>query len=419
MTNPLYALGQPTAPSELTDNELIGALMGAQTSQTAVLSVVLDSLKGNPALVQEIIQRYFASKQEAADPEETSGFGTLNTGDHNAIMEFVSKNTPTVEDLEWSVPTYTKKAMLGSPKFLQDWTVESGVVYERQAWRGGQLSALQPNTAAFIRMVGGGGTPYGYMDHVEFDECLFEGWCRWAMRLYGVRQGFRMMNSVIRDGRKEHGMYLSLVGLNGMTPSATYAAQIENCAFRNIPSQSIQMVQRGPISDPQGLYSHETPDLEVDMTPGLPVLVRKCSTVNGSMETGDRPGFDLSFFSARNNLLVDTYLIDDQSQKKSQGFLMAQGFHGSTDSFKRSLSLNNFVFRSGISAQESIHLNAMSMVSLSNGVIDVPKGSLAVIRLIGCEAHYLENITSLGEPVRVTIDGVDAGTVDQVSGAAF
>lgn len=326
------------------------------------------------------------------------------------IVAYLEGNAPTVASLDRD--DFDRMPSFGDPDWVNAWTVRDGEAHLRKLWNG--LGDGPDNTNAFLRVPGGGGTPYGYIDSLFFDQCRIEEACRWAMRLYGVRDGLRIWDTAFRNIRKEHGLYISVAG--GGNADGT-AAEVLNCAFENIAGQSLQFAQRCHIVDPEGKYLHETPNPEVDFTPGGLILVSGCRTANGAMPTGDRPGFDYTFFSSRNPVSMYGILIDDRVQSKSQGFLVCEGYEGTAETYKRTLELDTFAFRSARSAQESILLDGMSSVKLSNGVIDVPPGTQAKIRLRSCAEWSFENITSLNEPVRVEIDGVDAGTIDELSGA--
>jgi len=333
--------------------------------------------------------------------------------DHNGIIGFVMNAVPTEEGLRAEMGELTKMAAVADygNGWPQDWRVADGEAHVRKLWDG---SYTNPNfeTAGHMVVHGSGGS-YGHIDSLTFEHCEWVNVCRWAMRLHGIRSGFKLSKSIIRDVRKEHGNYLSLCG-GGSGP----AVQISDVLYRNIGSQSVQFVQRDKFSDNfQPKFLLETPNPDADFVPGGDILINRVAVLDGAKEEGDRESFDFSFFRSRNSVYMEDILIDDRVQPVSRGFLMAQGYRGLDDPFERDLRAARFVWRSGKSLQEAASLQGMSGVALIDGVIDVPEGQGAVLRYKGCsDAIWIRNVTSLNAKVRVEIDGVDAGFVDEWDG---
>jgi hypothetical protein len=335
--------------------------------------------------------------------------------DHNAIISFVMNAVPTEEGLRAEMGMLTKMATVADygNGWPQDWKVTDGEVHVRKLWDG-SYTDTNFETQGFLRVLnGGGGTPYGYIDSLAFEHCEWVNVCRWAMRLHGIRSGFKLSKSIIRDVRKEHGNYLSVCG-GGSGP----AVQVSDVVYRNIGSQSVQIVQRDQFSDNfTPSFLAETPNPEADFVPGGDLIFDRIAVLDGAKEEGDRESFDFSFFRSRNDIGMADILIDDRVQPVSRGFQMAQGYHGLDDPFERILTTTRFVWRSGKSLQEAGSYQNMSRVQLFDGVIDVPEGQGAVLRFTGCSDDiFIKNLTSLRAKVRVEIDGVDAGFVDDWDG---
>lgn len=393
---------------QLTDAELSAAIVSANHALSGNLGdarkLTVELARRNDEKAKRIAELE-GGTTEPEVPDKPEG-----PGDHNAIMEAVYDAVPTEQGLlqKFEEGGLAKRAMFGTPGFLADWTVSDGEHLGFQHFDGSG-----GGTNAYIRVPGKAGS-YDYNDAILFGHCLIEKACRWGMRLHGIRRGLSIRHSLIRNIRKEHGVYASLCG---GYPYDT-AVQIEDTLFVNIDSQALQFVQRDQFwPNPDALG--ETPDPEADFTPGGAIYVVRVGVLDGAGPTGDRESFDFSFFRSRNRVGVYDTLIDDREQEVSRGFLMAQGYHGLDDSYERWITGSRFVWRSSTSKQQCVSFQNVSGIHISHGVIDVPHGSNAKITLDGCSDDFVfKNVTSLNAPVRVVIDGVDAGTVDQLSGVA-
>ena len=408
------------------DDQLIGTLMGyhegiqvqlnaAQTAIDAARQGVNASVPATTELTRRLFEQRELNKPSVpAEPKPP--IDPLPDLDHNGIIGFVMNAVPTEEGL---LDEMAKNGGLLKMAAVEDygngwpneWRVRDGEAHVRKHWNGA-FKTPGFETAGHLVVPGTGGS-YVYINSLTFDLCLWEDVCRWAMRVHGVRSGFKMSRSIIRDVRKEHGNYLSVCG-GGVGP----AVVIEDSIYKNIGSQSVQIVQRDQFSDNfEPKYLLETPNPEVDFVPGGDLLFNRIAVMDGAKEEGDRESFDFSFFRSRNDIGMADILIDDRVQPVSRGFQMAQGYHGLDDPFERKLSTTRFVWRSGKSLQEAGSYQNMSGVGLMDGVIDVPEGQGAVLRFKECsEAISIKNVTSLRAKVRVEIDGVDAGFVDDWDG---
>lgn len=370
----------------------------------------------------ELWRRYMAAKAELAekpeppivlppDPDPPSMSAS-------EIIEHLESVVPTEESLLAKIGETQDMPRFGEPGFLDAWTLRDGQVHMGKRWNG--LGDGPDNTNAYLRAPGKSGT-YGYIDSLRVENCIVEEACRWGMRLHGVRRSLDIVDALFRGIRKEHGLYLSLCGTGedlGVINHeiGAFCVNIGNVVFKDVASQAVQTVQRDQFWDKDA--SGETPNPEVDFTPGRDIRVRLVRIENGAGSEGDRASFDLSHFRSRNHIDAAAIIIDDREQAESRGFLMAQGYHGLDDDFKRESAHDKFLWRSARSKQQAVSYQDMDRIILVNGVIDVPKGSNAKITLDGCsDDFHFENVTSLNEPVRVVIDGVDAGTVDELSGA--
>lgn len=393
----------------LTDADLNAAIVSANHALSGNLGdarkLTVELARRNDEKAKRIAELEGGTTEPEA-PIEPDG-----PGDHNAIMEAVYAAVPTEQGLLQKFEDeggLTKRAMFGTPKFKDDWMVRDD---DRMSFQ--HFDGSGGGTNAHIR-VPGKAWNYDYNDDIIFGHCLIENACRWGMRLYGVRRGLAVYDSLIRNIRKEHGIYANLCG--GYPNTVT--VNIEDTLFVNIDSQALQFVQRDQFWPDQDALG-ETPNPDEDFTPGGAIYVTRVGVLDGAGPTGDRESFDFSFFRSRNRVQLFETLIDDRDQELSRGFLMAQGYHGLADNYERRITSDRFVWRSATSKQQCVSFQDMSVVRMRDGVIDVPHGSNAKITLDGCSDDFVfSNITSLNAPVRVVIDGVDAGTVDQLSGVA-
>ena len=363
------------------------------------------------AVTVEMYTRLLARAPESvpAEPKPVPVEPVEPSLDHNGILERLEEVTPKEEDLIAQMGELEEQPMFGEPGFVEAWTLRDGEAYYRKHWDG--LGDGPTDTNAYIRSPKVNGK-YGYVDGLNIDECLIENACRFGMRLHGIRSGFMVTDSVIRHIRKEHGIYLSIAGGGDPDGDAVYIA---DTVFRDIDSQAIQTVQRDQFWPGDAL--HETPDPERDFVPGETIVLHRVAVLDGAQEEGDRESFDFSFFRSRNDVFAWNTLIDDRVQPVSRGFLMVQGYHGLGDDFERAISNEVFAWRSGASKQQVASFQQMSYVNLIDGVIDVPEGSNAQITFDDCHDDiFIQNITSLRAPVRVKINGVDAGLVDDWDG---
>lgn len=376
---------------------------------TEALAKVGGSISEGRALTLELLRRNGEKADRIAElegPAPETAPETETSGDHNAILDNVYGAVPTEKALLELEPKREPQPMFGDTGFGEAWTVRGGYSHDAKHWDGSG-----GGTNAFLRVPGKAGK-YSYNNVLGFYNCLIENAGRWGMRLHGVQHSLRIVGSLIRNIRKEHGVYANLCG----GEPGRDAVEIEDTLFVNVDSQALQLVQRDHYWP--GDVLGETPDPEVDFTPGGPIVVRNVGVLDGAGPAGDRESFDFSFFRSRNHVTALRTLIDDREQEVSRGFLMAQGYHGLGDPFERQAYVESFVWRSARSKQQCVSFQEMSRVRMENGVIDVPKGSNAKITLDNCSNDVeFSNVTSLNAPVRVVIDGVDAGTVDELSGA--
>lgn len=380
---------------DMTDNEL-GAFLAKSHAEGA-------------AATKELWRRYKAGEGIPEPPVIEPPVVSPPSMSASEIIAYLEEVVPTEESLLAKIGETQDMPRFGEQGFKDAWTLRDGQVHMGKRWNG--LGDGPDDTNAYLRVPGKSGS-YGYIDSLHIERCIIEEACNWGARLHGVRQQLNVYNTLIRNIRREHGLYLSLCG----GESDPFAVELYGLVFSNVASQSFQSVQRDQFWDKDA--SGETPNPEADFTPGGDILVGRCRTVNGGGPEGTRESFDFSFFRSRNGVYVTNQIIDDRAQAISRGFQMAQGYHGLDDDYERLIDTDGFLWRSASSQQQAVSYQDMSVIRMRNGVIDVPEGSNAKITLDGCSEDFLfENVTSLRAPVRVVIDGVDAGTVDELSGA--
>ena len=382
------------------------------------------------ANVAELIRRAeLAESAPIAQPEAPEAPEAPGTDGIEAIAASVLSVCPTRHggahvygnvSLHGGAQAYGNVSLYGQGAWKDTWHITSGQLVLDTLLQGvavdGDLVNAYTQTTLLTMPVQG---VYKYLDGVAFEHFAIERNRRWGARLHGLRSDVAFIDGVVRDIQDEHGLYLSLCGMNG-GDTGGHLVIFEDMAFINCQGQATQLVQRDKFKSPNPNtdYSHETPDMAADMTAGKDIVYRRVSAFNVSQPGTGRASFNHSLFAARSHVRMDDMLIDNWLQSSSRGFLLVEGYAGTGDPYKRSATLNRFFFRSAKSPQQAMLFDGCASVSLSTGVIDVPPGSNARIDINGADEWSVKNVHSINAPIWVFIDGVKHKTVDQISASA-
>ena len=411
-----------------TTNELYGAAVEADkaiaAAHAATRVVVSDLFVQLNAARRELVGLKGSSAGNGVSNPPDVGGGApelpVSLDDHG-VMAAVLAACPTVQDLDkerkWKAGKFHT-----APKFLDDWTIRNKDLIRDTLFQGYENFDQQyPDSNIHIRSAGSKGT-YGHVDSLLLDQVTIENVCRWGMRLHGIRSGMEITDSLIRNIYEEHGLYLSLCGMgpDAVLDPNDFCVRLSNVAFHRTSSQLLQFVQRDDIWAPKGSsFEGETPNYERDMTPGLPILIDRVTGIDCAGPRGKRESFDFSFFGSRNSVRMRNIFTNDLMQKESRGVFLCQGYEGTGDSFKRSFEIDRFFIQTAASKQELGLFEKMSKTDMRNGVFNIKPGGNASLHFKGDHERVFENVTSIGEPVQVFIDGIHAGTIDELSGVAF
>lgn len=206
-----------TAYANLTTSELVAAALGVQNQMVSAFQATdwteaTIAYSASVGVTTEALQRVAGYEAGTYPPAAVT-------------IDSIESNLFSV--LPWSIlfPVEDQYADQYVPFVPADfyaghWTVpqSGGVAYT--LWDGGVEpgTELPAPTSSFVHVPGTGGS-YDYFDNWEMHDCQIRNTNRWGIRQYGIRDGVTFRKVLFKDILEEHGIYGSLVGINGATPA--------------------------------------------------------------------------------------------------------------------------------------------------------------------------------------------------------